>query len=394
VKYVVNAISTDRMVLQLEVEAPDLEQAARQARMQGLHVTRVKPKGGMAAQWLRRHPKLSLVLFSQELLALLKAGLGIVEALEGLLEKEQNPDLRPVLARLLQGLRDGKRLSQVMAEQSGLFPDLYLGLVRSAEGTSDLPRALERFIDYQQRIDLVRNKVTSAAIYPTILLSVGAAVSLFLLVYVVPRFAEVYQGAGRELPWMSQLMLRWGEFASEHGTGLLLAMAVLGVAVVMRWQRIRETVQTVLIARIPGLGERVRIYWLSRLYLTLGMLLEGGIPLISAMTTAAEVVPEGLRLALEKVRVEIESGAALSDAFQRHGLTTSISLRMLAVGERSGELGTMLNQSAHFYDGEIARWIERFMRSFEPLLMTVIGLVVGFIVILLYMPIFDLAGNF
>jgi general secretion pathway protein F len=146
--------------------------------------------------------------------------------------------------------------------------------------------------------------------------------------------------------------------------------------------------------RLPGVGERARIYELSRLYLTLGMLLEGGIALIPAMDTIGEVVSPAVRGRLLQAKAQIQSGVPLSEAFFDQQLTTSISMRMLAVGERSGDMGAMLTQSAAFYDGEITRWIDRFMRSFEPLLMTAIGLVVGVIVVLLYMPIFDLAGSF
>jgi general secretion pathway protein F len=148
-----------------------------------------------------------------------------------------------------------------------------------------------------------------------------------------------------------------------------------------------------LLARVPMLGPHLRIYQLSRLYLTLGMLLEGGIPIVAAMETAGGTVSPALREALMRARAAVQSGEPLSGAFQAQALTTPISLRMLRVGERSGEMGAMLTQSAAFYDGEISRWIDRFTRMFEPLLMSAIGVVVGTIVVLLYMPIFDLAES-
>jgi general secretion pathway protein F len=395
VKYAVRALAADRTVSELVVEAADEMDARRQVGERGLFLTSIAAQDRAGLLRGGRRVRLSLVLFSQELLALLDAGLGIVEALEGLLEKEASPALRPVLAQLVEGLRNGKRLSMAMAEQPDVFPPLYLGVVRAAEGTSDLPRSLQRFIDYQQRIDVVRNKVVSAAIYPAILISVGGLVSLFLLAYVVPRFAEVYKGAGRELPWMSALMLSWGEFVAQHTQTLLLGLGSIVVVLVLLWQRFQARGGWgLLLGHLPGVGERVRIYELSRLYLTLGMLLEGGIPLIPAMDTIAQVVPPTVRVRLMQAKAQIETGVPLSEAFLQHQLTTSISLRMLAVGERSGNMGAMLTQSAAFYDGEITRWIDRFMRSFEPLLMAAIGLVVGVIVVLLYMPIFDLAGNF
>ena len=398
-KYRVRALSAQHSMTELVVDALDEADVRRQMEQRGLFVTELKALGGGLCGLLSgqrgERAQLSLVLFSQELLALLQAGLGIVEALEALLEKEGSAALRPVLTGLLEGLRDGKRLSVVMAEQPSNFPPLYLGMVRAAEGTSDLPRSLQRFIEYQGRIDAVRSKIVSAAIYPTILISVGGAVSFFLIAYVVPRFAEVYKGAGRELPWMSALLLQWGEFAGHYATGLLVCLGLLGVGLALVWQRFKIAGGWGLVLhRLPGLGERARVYELSRLYLTLGMLLEGGIALIPAMDTIGEVVSPSVRQRLLLAKAQIQSGVPLSEAFLAQQLTTSISLRMLAVGERSGDMGAMLTQSAAFYDGEITRWMDRFMRSFEPLLMTAIGLVVGVIVVLLYMPIFDLAGSF
>jgi general secretion pathway protein F len=392
-QFAVRTLAPDLTIGNHLVDALDAADARRQVEARGLFVSAVEAQGG-ARMARARGPKLSLVLFSQELLALLNAGLGIVEGLEALLEKEAAPASRGVLERLLAGLREGQRFSSVLASQPALFPPLYVGIVRAAEGTSDLPRALARYIDYQQRIDTVRSKIVSASIYPVILLCVGGGVSSFLIGYVVPRFAEVYQGAGRNLPWMSQLLLEWGQFAANHGSAILLCVAALVALAVTGVRRLlRSGGVARLLKRLPGIGERARIYELSRLYLTLGMLTEGGITIVGAIETVQPMVSTTLGAALANARAAIESGRPLSDAFEANGLTTPISLRMLRVGERTGDMGPMLTQSAAFYDGEISRWIDRFTRTFEPLLMAAIGLVVGAIVVLLYMPIFDLAGD-
>lgn len=392
-QFAVRTLAPDMSIASVVVEAPDEADARRQVEARGLFVSSIAP--ARAPLFARsRGGKLSLVLFSQELLALLTAGLGIVEGLEALLEKEGTPATRAVLERLLAGLREGKRFSGVLAEQPALFPPLYVGIVRAAEGTSDLPRALERYIEYQQRIDTVRAKIVSASIYPVILLLVGGGVSVFLMSYVVPRFAEVYQGAGRNLPFMSRLMLDWGQFVAGHTAGLLLGLAlVIGGATWGVRRALRRGGIARLLGRLPGIGERARIYELSRLYLTLGMLSEGGITIVGAIDTVQGMVSPGVAGSLRAARAMIEAGRPLSDAFEQNGLTTPISLRMLRVGERTGEMGPMLSRSAAFYDGEIGRWIDRFTRTFEPLLMAGIGLVVGAIVVLLYMPIFDLAGD-
>lgn len=395
-QFEVRALSPDNVMSMLTIEAQDEQDARRQVEARGMFAASIKAsQSGLGKNGLLgKKAALSLVLFSQELLALLHAGLSIVEGLEALLEKEGQAATRSVFERLLAGLREGKRFSTVLSEQPELFPALYIGIVKAAEGTSDLPRALGRYIDYQQRIDAVRSKLISAAIYPSILMLVGGGVSFFLIGYVVPRFAEVYKGAGRDLPWMSQKLLEWGQFSSQHGTMLSLSsLAILAVLALLVRQVLAKGGITLLLARLPGIGERLRIYQLSRLYLTLGMLLEGGIPIVSALHTVQDMVPANIKSDLQGAIAVIESGSQISQAFENHHLTTPISLRMLRVGERSGEMGQMLTQSAAFYDGEITRWIERFTRSFEPLLMAAIGIVVGAIVVLLYMPIFDLAGS-
>jgi general secretion pathway protein F len=390
-QYEVRALSPENQIIALVLDAQDEADARAQVEARGLHVTRLA-----RLRTLRRLPVsrggISLVLFSQELLALLQAGLSIVEGLEALLEREGGVRLRGVLGRLLVGLREGKRFSSLLAEQPDVFPPLYVGIVRAAEGTSDLPRALQRYVDYQARVDMVRNKLISASIYPSILLIVGGGVASFLIAFVVPRFATIYEGTGRSLPWMSQVLLDWGKFAAAHGLPLFAAVIAGAVVAGMAVRAaIARSGLVGLLGRVPFLGPHLRIYQLSRLYMTLGMLLEGGIPIVAAMETASGTVSPVLREALMQARVAVQSGGTLSGAFHAWDLATPISLRLLRVGERSGELGSMLTQSAAFYDGEITRWIDRFTRMFEPLLMSAIGLVVGTIVVLLYMPIFDLA---
>ncbi len=392
-QFKVRALSPDHLISLLTIDAQNAHDARRQVEAKGLIAASVEPVAGSLLQ-VKVGRGVSIVLFSQELLALLKAGLSIVEALEALQEKNASPAMSQMLGRLLSSLRDGKRFSDALAEQIELFGPLYVGIVRAAEGTGNLPQSLSRYIDYQQRVDIVRNKVVSAAIYPSILLIVGSAVSFFLIGYVVPRFAEVYQGAGRDLPWMSELLLSWGAFAGAHTSELLTGFAVgITAIVVLGRQFLAGGGLSRLLNALPAIGERVRIYELSRLYLTLGMLLEGGITIVAALETVQDMVSANIRADLQRASVAIQAGIPLSAAFEQCRLSTPISLRMLRVGERSGAMGAMLTQSAEFYDGEISRWIDRFTRSFEPMLMAAIGVVVGGIVVLLYMPIFDLAGS-
>jgi len=392
-RFEVRALSADNLIETHLIDAADAAEAGRlllQRRLQPLSVKAAQTSTGALPQ----RGAFSLLHFSAELKALLEAGLTLVESFEALLEKEASPLSRTILERLCADLREGLRFSAALAHQPAVFSPLYVGIVRAAEGTSDLPRTLARYIDHQTRLDSVRSRMISAAIYPAILLVVGAAVTLFLMAYVVPRFAGVYQGSGRALPWLSQLLLDWGEFAGQHAgavLGVLVALALAGVW----WLRgvLRSGRWIAVLTRLPGVGERVRIIELSRLYLTTGMLLEGGIPILTALDVVGDAVSPTTRNALADARRIIADGGPLSQAFEHSGLATPIALRMLRVGERSGQMGAMLTRSALFYEGESARWMERFSKVFEPALMTAIGLLVGLIVVLLYLPIFDLAGS-
>lgn len=397
-KFDVRALSAQQQIEAFELEALDSAHAQTLVQARGLSLLSLKAAAGKA--WLPmtgrgRSKPFDLLLFAQELLALVSAGLSVVEALDALLERAAQSHLKAVLQRLRDALQQGQRLSQALAQQGEVFPPLFVGVVQAAEGTSDLPRALERYVSYETRLRTLKHKVVSAAIYPSILFCVGLAVALFLLGYVVPRFASVYQGGGRSLPWASQVLLAWGQFAANYALWLVAGLAVAVVAVVWGARRLLRTGQWGrLLQVLPGVRQRLEILTLTRLYLTLGMLLDGGIPIMRAMQLCEAVLPQDTVGRLQAARGAVGQGESLSGALERQGLATPVSLRMLRVGEQTGQMGVMLGRTAAFYDTETSRWIEQFSKAFEPVLMAAIGLVIGIIVVLLYMPIFELAGSF
>ncbi|AME28678.1 type II secretion system F family protein [Burkholderia sp. PAMC 26561] len=390
----VRAVTPSGQVHTISVQAPDMGDARRRLETSGHLVLDIRAlKVGNAKQPWRTKSKISLTLFSQELLALLNAGLSLPECLEGLAEKDEG-QRQLVLRAVHASVREGQRLSDALALQPATFTDLYIGLVRAAEGTSNLPHALTRFIDYQRKVDQIRGKLISASIYPAILASVGTLVTAFLIGYVVPSFAVVYQDSGQTLPWTSRILLQYGEYVSANKPTIGAVLLIVVMALIVAIHRARKgALFGRLLAKTPFVGHHVRLYRLSRIYNMLGMLLEGGIPVVAAIRTVATANAPDVATTLDLARETIEQGGVMSDAFQANSLTTAISLRMLRAGERSGQLGNMLSSAAQFYEGEVSRFIDSFTRSFEPILMTIIGLVVGGIVVLLYMPIFDLAGS-
>ena len=392
-RFQIRALGADNRIEQLTLDALDEAAATQELARQHLNVLAIRP----AATWPladRKAPSFALLLFAQELLALLRAGLSLIECIEALAEKQPAGTQRRVLGQLLEALRQGRRLSAALSERPDVFPPLFVGLVQAAEGTSDLPRAIGRYIEYRERVDQVRNKLVSASVYPCILLVVGAAVIGFLLGYVVPKFALVYRSSGREMPWLTEALMDAGRVVGTHPTvALLLVGAVVGCVALAVRHLMRSGRWFDALTWLPGLGAQLRVFALSRQYMTLALLLQGGIALVPALRTATTTAIGPVRDGLVRTGERIARGEPLSDAMAAEQLTTPISLRLLRAGERTGDLGGMLRQAAEFHDGDTARFIDRFTRAVEPTLMAAIGLVVGAVVVLLYMPIFDLAGS-
>lgn len=391
-RYEVKAVLAGQGTVFLELDA----ETAEDARLQ------IVAKGGMVLNVRRRFSgwtprsrvRFPLAHFSQELLSLLAAGLSLVESIETLADKEQDAGTRKTIEGLRARLYEGVTFSLALESFPQIFPPLYVASVRASERTGDLPEALTRFIAYQTQMDVVRKKLIGASIYPVLLLVIGLLVAVFLLVFVVPKFSAIYEDTGADLPWLSALLIEWGHFVHERGWQLAgivtasLCAVVYGVTHPLFKARLMQQLW-----RIPAIGERMRIYQLARFYRTLGMLLRGGIPVAKALEMVSGLLQPHFRPKVLAAAILIREGRTISSAMEAEGLTTAVANRMLRVGERTGLMGEMMERIGNFHDDEIAQWVEWLTKLIEPLLMAVIGGVIGGIIILMYMPIFQLAGN-
>ena len=393
-RFELKAIGPAGEVEALDFQAPDEMSAVKSVEGRGYTVLSVRARRGLRLPWQRGAERFPLALFSQELRVLISAGLPLVEAIETLAEKERRTDFRTILERLVAVLRQGQPLSAALQEFPEAFSALYVATVKAAERTSDLAPALARFVAYAGQLEAIKKRVVNALIYPALLISVGGLVSLFLLFYVVPRFGHIYQDRGTDLPLFSRILLSWGQAVHQHAAVVLGALALLigGAIYALRLPRVRTAIGDA-IWRIPAIGERLKVYQLARFYRTIGMLLRGGMPLVTALEMGAELLHSQLRERLVAASRAISEGRNVSQSMEANGLATPVALRMIAVGEKGGNMGEMLESIAAFHDEELARWVDWFTRLFEPILMAIIGLVIGAIVVLMYMPIFELAGN-
>ena len=388
----IKALDGAHSVVSCVLDAVDEKDARRQLELRELKIIALAPlrrlRPRMSAQ------RIQLAVFSQQLVSLLDAGLSLVEALEALAEKESGGGAQRVLERVLARLYEGQTFAAALAEHPGAFPQLYIASVRASERSGALREALTRYIAYEQQADALRKTLVNACIYPAVLLGAGLLVTLFLMGYVVPRFSAIYEDVGSDLPAASRVLLKWGQLIDAHAG--LMGVVVLGVLGLAGYGLSRPAARASLagwITRVPAVGRQLHVYQLARLYRTVGMLLRGGMPAVAALQMSSGLLRAGSREAFAAATQAVREGQSLAQSMESNGLTTPVAARMLRVGERSGNMGEMMERVASFCDEELARWVAVVTRLIEPLLMTVIGLVIGVIVVLMYFPIFQLAGS-
>ncbi len=390
-RFRVKAVDTIHGVSVTTIEAPNEIDARRQLSERGLQTISIARDLKINFSSGKKFP---VVSFSQELVALLDAGLTLVEAIDTLTEKETNIAMRRSLDQIRAKLFEGRTLSYALEDIPAAFPPLYVATIRASEKTGAIREAIMRFVTYQLQVDILRKKVVSASIYPAVLCLAGLAVTVFLLGFVVPRFSGIYEDLGTGIPASSRALMRWGQFLQEHGSAVLI-VTVISLAAAARAvtrKSFRAAIANAL-ARIPVIGQQVFTYQLARFYRTVGMLLRGGTPATAAFRMSHQLLNEALRPNLDRAIQDIAEGKSFTKSLEQNNLTTAVASRMLRVGEQSGNMGEMMERISAFYDDELERSVDILTRLIEPVLMLVIGLVIGFIVVLMYFPIFELAGS-
>ncbi|HYS50761.1 MAG TPA: type II secretion system F family protein, partial [Burkholderiales bacterium] len=229
-RFELKAVSPDGRVESLDLHGLDQASAIQQAESRGYTVLGVRARAGFVAPWRGGQARFPLVLFSQELLVLLEAGLPLVESIETLAERERRSEFRALLANVASILRQGNSLSSALQQFPLAFPPLYVSTVQASEKTSDLAPALGRYVAYQNQLEAIRKRLINAAIYPALLIGVGGLVSLFLLLYVVPRFSRIYEERNVDLPIFSKILLSWGQLVEGHGALVMGILAGLVIA--------------------------------------------------------------------------------------------------------------------------------------------------------------------
>jgi type IV pilus assembly protein PilC len=335
-----------------------------------------------------------LLMFNQELLVLLKAGLPILQALDTILESGGGK-LNEILSAIREDVKGGMAFSNAFEKYPRVFPHLYIASIQAGERTGDLPQTIRRYIAFLKRTEGFRGKVIAALFYPAILVSVAGIAVTVLLIFVVPTFSKIYADSGAALPLPTQLLINFTGFLRNYLV-LLIALLVGGLTLFRRWgdtETGRYTVDGLKI-RTPFVGAMLTRYAVAGFTRTLATVLGSGIPIVEALkmsvgTLNNKVLERGLLTAVTRV----EEGSKLSSALESIKLMPPLALRMLSVGESTGSLEEMLADISDYFEEEIERNLQVLTTAIEPAIMIVMGVVIGVIIIAMYLPIFKIANT-
>jgi type IV pilus assembly protein PilC len=335
-----------------------------------------------------------LLLFNQELLVLLKAGLPIIQALDTILESGGGK-LNEILSGIREDVKGGMAFSSAFEKYPRVFPHLYIASIQAGERTGDLPQTIRRYIAFLKRTEGFRGKIIAALFYPAILITVAVFAVALLLVYVVPTFSQIYADSGSALPLPTQMLIQVANFMKRYLL-VFLGLLFLASSAFRRWshtQAGRYALDGMKI-RIPMIGSVVTRYAVAGFTRTLATVLGSGIPIVEALrmsvgTLNNKVLERALLLAV----VRVEEGSKLSSALESIKLMPPLALRMLSVGETTGSLEEMLADISDYFEEEIERNLQVLTTAIEPAIMIVMGVVIGVIIITMYLPIFKIANT-
>jgi type IV pilus assembly protein PilC len=392
-EYVCRVGTPSGEVVERTVSAANERALRADLEQQGLYL--LSMRRGLSLSLLRlrrRRVNASLLLvFAQELAALLKAGLPLFQSLDVMLERQRDPLLRQSLATVREKVKSGTALSDAFRQEGDLYPPIFAASLVAGERSGDLDVVLRRFAAHLRLNLSLRKKAVSASIYPIVLLTMMVALVSILVVWVIPQFRSFYEGLGAELPLATRLLLGFATTVGSNLAWIVLAIALVVVSV-LSWLR-REGSGVALdraLLRLPYFGGLLRMYATSQLSRTLATLLAGGLPLLNALeVAAASIGNRAMAEAVGRATGRIREGASLTTALESTGMLEPLPLEMVKVGEQTGALADMLNSLAEFLDEEIETRMATVLALVEPVTLALLAIIVAAMLLTFYLPLFQ-----
>ena len=366
---------------------------------QGFLVYWVKPRGVLSGGGggLRRRGKIkqsAFVIFNQQFLTLIKAGLPVLSSLDLLLKRQKDAHLRSQLQNVRDRVKGGELLSDAFAAQ-GVFPKIYTTTLMAGEKSGNMEEVLARYISFQRLALTFKKRLAVSLVYPALLVTVVFFMMIFLVTYVVPQFAKLYQDMNAQLPAITVFMLEIGNHSQEYLPLLILGMVILAV-LFFQWKKTdRGAVQLDrAILSLPLLGDIWLKYQVANFSRMLSTLLTGGLPLVPSLETAgASMSSRRILNGISEAAVRVREGQSLAKSLEAQKMFPDLSVEMIEVGESTGALPAMLNSVAEFYEEDVQTALGAVMALIEPMILVFMAVIVGGILISLYMPIFTLGSS-
>ncbi len=395
-----SARNTSGKTVEGVIEAPLQRSAADKLRTQRLTVVtlaEMKTGDSLLARYNPFKPGVKskdLVIFSRQLATLVSAGVPIVQGLNILTEQIESPIFKTIITAIRTDIESGIAIADAMKKQPKAFSELYVSMIRAGETGGVLDAILERLSSYLESAEELKGKVKGAMVYPLVISLVAGTVTLFLLVFVIPTFKSVFASFGGELPLPTRILLAVSDFL-RHNAVFLLCIPIAGFIVAKRWYK-TERGQTFVDGKtiqIPVFGDLLKKVAVSKFTRTLGTLIKSGVPILQALDTVAKTSGNKVvEMAIMKARESIREGEKIADPLKLSGIFPPMVIQMISVGEETGNLEIMLTKIADFYDQEVDTAVKAMTSLIEPLIICVMGLVIGSIVICMFLPIFQMSS--
>ncbi|HYS54467.1 MAG TPA: type II secretion system F family protein [Thermoanaerobaculia bacterium] len=396
-EFIIRVGTPDGQIMDRHVQASSARAAEDELRQQGMHVFAAK-RGTLALRdFVPRSRKAvsteRFLLFNQELLALVKAGLPILQSFDIMLERQKHTRFREILADIRDKLKSGVSLSDAFASFGNIFPPIYSTSLRAGERSGDLEGVLRRFLKYQKMIVALRKKVITALIYPTVLITMMIGMVFVMLTKVIPKFAEFYRGFDADLPAFTRVMIGISQGLTDHLMIVLIATIVLvllgrqwiatGGRVI--WDRFK--------LKLPFVGPVMHRFAMMQFTQSLGTLLGGGTPMVPAIEIASQsIANQDVATKVSAIVQQVREGEPLWRSLESTGVVSDLAVEMIKVGESTGALTEMLANVSEFYDEEIEARLQRMVAAIEPLILVFMGLVIATLLYAFYLPLFQLTS--
>ena len=390
----------DGNILEKTLIADSKASLKKHLEQEGNFIFKIERAGGLRAYlknigFRKSFKSKDFLAFNQEFSVLIRAGLPIVTALDAIIEKESESGLNEILKDIRNDVSAGGSLSGAFDKYAHVFSKLYIASLQSGEKSGDIPLAILRYIEYMKKMAEIKQKVVAASVYPIILSAVSIFTVLFLLVYVVPVFTRTFFEAGTQLPKITMALVSFSNMLRLNYIYILFSIGCLVVGLIYlqksdtgrmysdRWKLM-----------MPFIGELYRNYAASKISRTLSTVLGGGTPLVISVKISSDVLEnQFLKIRLEDLIQQLEQGSGFSEALSKVKIFPVLAVRLIHAGESSGSLEQVLNDVAEFYDNDVDTKLTMLTTAVEPALMIIMGLLIGFIVLAMYMPVFQLAGT-